>query len=474
MDGTDLPHLPVSELSRLIRAREVSPVELTEAYLERIERIDPKLGSYVTVARDEAMQAARRAEAEIGRGCYLGDMHGVPVAVKDQMWARDIRTTNGSRLLKGFVPDEDATVIARLRDAGAVLLGKLNMAEFAAGGRLEHPYGVARNPWNLEYEPGISSSGSGAATAAALCATSLGEDTSGSIRFPSSWSGVVGLRPTWGRVSRYGLLPVNWSMDAIGPMSRTVEDCAITLTPICGYDPKDPYTQDAPVPDYRKALTGNIKGLRVGLVTEMTHDKLVVPEVREAVLNATALLERLGAVVDEVSIPLDSHGRLICYTLMYVETTAAYQVWVRDRLAEFIYDAQVKFLTGSLISAQHYYKALKVRDLLRRQTLEALERFDVLVSPTMRAPAQKVQPHPMPASKEEIVDFLGKAPNQTSTASLAGIPALSVPCGFTSGENGGLPIGLQIMGRSFGEAAVLDVAYAYEQNTPWHTRKPPI
>ncbi|MFB3092456.1 MAG: amidase, partial [Dehalococcoidia bacterium] len=229
MEKADLPFLSVVELSRLLEAREVSPVELTEAYLERIEEVNPRLNAYITVASDEAMQRARLAETEIGKGNYIGPLHGIPVAVKDQMWTRGIRTTNASTLLADFVPEEDATAVARLKEAGAILLGKLNMSEFASGGRFRLPYGIPRNPWNTDYEPGSSSSGSGAATAASLCATSLGEDTSGSIRHPSSWSGVVGLRPTWGRVSRYGLFPIIWSMDQAGPMSRSVEDCAITL-----------------------------------------------------------------------------------------------------------------------------------------------------------------------------------------------------------------------------------------------------
>ena len=275
MNRAELPFLSVVELSGLVKSREVSPVELTETYLERVDRLNPRLFAYITVVADEAMAQARRAEEQIGRGEYLGPLHGIPIAVKDQMLTKGIRTTNASTLLRNFVPEEDATVITRIKKAGVVLLGKLNMSEFASGGRFMFPYGRTRNPWNTDYEPGSSSSGSGAAVGAALCATSLGEDTSGSIRHPSSWCGVVGLRPTWGRVSRYGLMPIIWSMDQAGPMSRTVEDCAITLQPICGYDPKDPNTADVPVPDFRKALTGRLpkgesgKGIRVGVVKEL-------------------------------------------------------------------------------------------------------------------------------------------------------------------------------------------------------------
>ena len=258
MDKQDIPYLSASELSRLIESREVSPVEATEAYIDRIDELDFKFNAYLTVSRREAMEAAREAERAIASGEYLGPMHGIPVAVKDQFWSKGIRSTGGSRILADFVPEEDATVIANLKKAGAILLGKTNLTEFDITG-FSHRFSTPRNPWNLEMYTGGSSSGSGAATAAFLCATSLGEDTGGSIRWPAAWCGLVGLRPSWGRVSRYGVMKGVWSMDTVGPMSRTVEDAAITLGAIAGHDPKDPYTWDSPVPDYRRALGGRRK-----------------------------------------------------------------------------------------------------------------------------------------------------------------------------------------------------------------------
>ncbi len=475
MKKADLPFLSVAEMSRLVETREVSPVELAEAYLERIEDVDSKLNSYVTVAAGSAMAEARRAEAEIAAGRRRGPLHGIPLAVKDQMWTKGIRTTNASTLLEDFVPDEDATVIARLKDAGAVLLGKLNMSEFATGGRFKYPYGKTRNPWNTDYEPGASSSGSGAATAAGLCAASLGEDTSGSIRHPSSWCGVVGLRPTWGRVSRHRLFPIIWSMDQAGPMARSVEDCAMVLTPICGFDPQDPATSRLPTPDFRAALTGDVKkGLRVGLVKELTYDDQVVPVVRDAFLAAVDRLSDLGADVEEVSIPLAPWARAIFYTHMYVEMTARYQDWVDNRLEEFDYDAQVRFLTGSLVPAHCYHKAQRLRTLLRRQALDALGSHDVLVSPTMRVPAPRIKPYLMPASKGDSRALLERAPDQTPTVPLSNLPALSVPCGFAPGEWGDMPIGLQIIGRPFEEAVILRTAHAYEQSAGWRKRRPSI
>ena len=318
MDKADIPFLSATELSRLIERKEVSPVEATEAYLERIDDLDFKFNAYLTVCRKEALQAAREAEQAIAQGNYLGPMHGIPVAVNDQLWSKGIRSTGGSRFLADFIPDEDATAIANLKKAGAILLGKTNLTEFAIGGSAER-YSSPRNPWNLDMYTGGSSSGSGAATAALLCATSLGEDAGGSIRFPAGWCGLVGLRPTWGRVSRYGVMRGVWSMDAVGPISRSVEDAAITLGAIAGYDPKDPYTWNTPVPDYRRALDGNIRGMRVGLITEQINSEVVEAEVREAVVSATSVLGELGASVEEVSLPLSRHSRLMTSIPLLVE-----------------------------------------------------------------------------------------------------------------------------------------------------------
>src|SRR5919108_1340058 len=304
MNKADIPFLSATALGELIRQREISPVEATEAYLERIDAIDGTLHSYITVCRQEALQAARAAEQELTRGEYRGPLHGVPYAVKDQFWTKGLLTTGGSTILGDFVPSEDATVVARLRAAGAVLLGKLNMSEFATGNSVHHPYGTPLNPWDLRRNPGTSSSGSGAATAACLCATSLGEDTGGSIRNPANNCGLVGIRPTWGLVSRYGMLGACWSIDIGGPISRTVEDCAVTLQAIAGYDPHDPYTANRAVPDYRAALTDGVKGIRIGVVQEAMDAEFVQPQVKAAVAQAVADLKAQGASVDQVSIPL--------------------------------------------------------------------------------------------------------------------------------------------------------------------------
>ena len=318
MNENEIAFLSVGELSRLIETREISPVEATEAYLERIDDLDFKFNAYLTVCRSQALEAAREAESAIARGNYIGPMHGVPVAVKDQIWTQGIRTTGGSRILADFVPEEDATVIANLKKAGAIVLGKTSLTEFAMGGGIER-FSPPRNPWNLDMRTGGSSGGSGAATAAFLCATSLGEDTGGSIRFPATWCGLVGLRPTWGKVSRYGVMRGIWSMDTVGPISRTVEDSAITLAAIAGHDPKDPYTSTTPVIDYRQSLEGNIRGLRIGLVREQLDDELTDSETRDAVVKATTVLGELGATVEDGSLPLTGHAALLTTIPLIVE-----------------------------------------------------------------------------------------------------------------------------------------------------------
>ena len=434
--------------------------------MERIDDLDFKFNAYLTVCRRQALQEAKEAESAIIQGNYLGPMHGIPVAVKDQIWTEGIRSTGGSRFLQDFIPGEDATVIANLKKAGAVLLGKTNLTEFAITG-FTHRFSTPRNPWNLDMSAGGSSSGSGAATGAFLCSTSLGEDTGGSIRRPAAWGGLVGLRPSWGLVSRYGVMRGVWSMDTVGPISRTVEDAAITLHTIAGHDPKDPYSWNIPVPNYREALDGNIRGLRVGIVSELINADVVHQEVRETVLKATSVLGELGAIVEEVSIPLTSQANAISSVLLAAEPAQNMEEWIKHRLQDFGHDNRNGLLTGSLIPAQAYYKAQKLRSLLRQQVLEVLESYDVLVSPTSGQTAvPRLEHDPMVTSKETAarLPFM-----RTNTFNVASAPAISVPCGFSSE---GLPVGLQIGSRPGGEEMVFKVAHAYEQSTPWHTMRP--
>ena len=464
MDKSRIPFLSATELSGLIEKKEVSPVEVIEAYLDRIDDVGFKFNAYLTVCRKEALKAAKEAEQAITGGKYLGPMHGIPFAVKDQLWSKGIRTTGGSRMLADFFPEEDATVIANLKRAGAILLGKANVTEFGITA-FTHRYSTPHNPWNLDMYTGASSSGSGAATAAFLCATSLGGDTLGSVRWPASWCGLVGLRPSWGRVSRYGFMTGIWSMDAVGPVSRTVKDAAITLGAIAGHDPKDPHTWNRPVPDYQNCLDGDIRDIRVGVVSEMLNSDGVAPEVKEAVVKAADVLGELGASVEDVSIPLSIHAPYIFPTLR-IETPMNHREGVRERLQEYGPENRRWLLTGSIIPAQAYYKAQKLRSLLRRQVHETLEKYQILLTPTCKVPAQPIQEYQPLTSKE-----MAGRPSALLTfiEALANTTAISVPCGFSSQ---GLPIGLQLGGRPGGEETVLKVAHAYEQHTPWHTRRP--
>ena len=465
MEKSELPFLSAAELSRLIASREVSPVDAAEAYLDRIDDLDFKFNAYLTVTRDMALDAARQAEREIAAGNHRGPMHGMPVAVKDQFLSAGVRSTGGSRILGDYVPDEDATVIANLKAAGAVLLGKTNLTEFAITG-FSHRYSTPRNPWDLNSYAGGSSSGSGAATGAYLCATSLGEDTGGSIRFPATWCGLVGLRPTWGLVSRYGVMRGVWSMDTVGPISRTVEDAAITLGAIAGHDPKDGHTATASVPDYQAALGGGIEGLRIGVVTEQMESDLVDPDVRNVVGRAITVLGELGSTVEEVSLPLSAVAGPISGALLAVEPANNHAKWVRENLSDYGHDVRILLQTGSVMPASYYSKALKIRELIRRQVLDALGNYDALVFPTSGRGAQPVEDDPPVTSKETSsrLPFL-----LTRLFNLASCPAMSVPCGF---DDRGMPVGLQIGGRPFSEETLFRIGYAYEQATDWHTRRP--
>ena len=465
MNTSELPFLSAGDLSRLIQSKEVSPVEATEAYLDRIASLDHRFNSYLTVMREQALADAQQAEEDIASGQHKGPMHGVPVAVKDQFWSKGVRSTGGSRILADFVPDEDATVIANLRKAGAVVLGKTNMTEFAITG-FSHRYATPRNPWNTDSYTGGSSSGSGAATAAYLCATSLGEDTGGSIRFPATWCGLVGLRPSWGLVSRYGVMRGVWSMDTVGPISRTVEDAAITLGAIAGHDPKDRYSSTVPVPDYRQALGGDLNGLTIGVITQFMESDLVEPRVRQTVSDSFATLGELGATVEEVSVPLSMDAGVASAVLLAVEPALAQQDWIKDQLQDYGHDVRILLLTGSLLPAQAYYKAQKLRTMLRQQVLDSLEKYDVLVLPTSGKGAQPLEQDQPVTSKETAsrLAFLF-----TRIFNLASCPAMSVPCGF---DDRGMPVGLQIGARPGAEETIFKVAHAYEQATAWHTMRP--
>ena len=468
----DVVHLSAARQAALIRERKLSPVEVVRAYLERIDRLDGRLRAYITVTREAALAAARRAEEAVMAGGALGPLHGVTFAVKDQFNTRGVKTTAGSRLLADNVTDDDATVVARLTAAGGILLGKLNLTEFALGGTIHYPFGQPRNPWNTDHDTGGSSAGSGAATAAALCAVSLGEDTGGSVRSPASWCGVAGHRPTWGLVSRAGCIPLAWSLDAPGPLGRTVEDCALVLGLIAGHDPRDPLTARRTVPDYRAALTGDVRGLRVGVIRELTLGNETDPEMREGVLAATRVLAGLGAVVEEVSLPLVPRAGAAFMAVCDSEGAARHLKTLRARPNDYDEGTRRRLLTAALLPAGLVQKAQQARAQIRAQIYEALRRFDVLVAPTAPRPAPTIANYTEPiASKAQAIKHFFTRRSFPTPASLAGTPAMAVPCGFSQA---GLPLSLQIIGRRFEDATVLRVGEAYERATPWHTRRPSI
>ena len=473
MDSKDIAFLSLSEQARLIQTKEITPTDVVQAYLDRIVQVDPQLNSYITVLSEDALRDAAVATDDIARGNYIGPLHGIPVGIKDQIHTKGIRTSSASKHRENFVPDGDATVVSNLKKAGAIVLGKLNMTEFAFGDPITSAFGVTRNPWDLERNPGTSSTGSGAATAACLCSTALGEDTGGSVRGPAANCGLTGIRPSWGRVSRFGVDGASWSFDTIGPLSRTVEDCAITLGAIAGHDPDDPYTWEAAVPDYRSQLDGDIRGMKVGIIKELLTDESgVANDVRDAVLMAADVLRKLGADVTEVSLPLASISGVAMRVITSVERVSLNPKMVRERPQDFHPNIRVGFMTGEIIPSQTYYKAQKTRQLVRRQVLEAFETYDVLIQPTSASPAGIMDLTPGIRSQQAAANAL-KDGNFRGLYSCAGNPALSTCCGFTEGEKP-LPLPLQIAAKPFDEATAFKIAHAYEQATEWHKRFPPI
>ena len=471
MNSTEIAFLSATDTARAIRAKEISPVDVVQAYLERVDRMDSRLAAYITVVREEALGNAQQLADRLQRGEDPGVLAGVPIAVKDQYWTKGILTTNGSKVYKDFVPTEDSTVIQRLGDAGSILLGKLNLSELAMGGTQNPHWGIPANPWNSDCTPGESSSGSGVALAAHLCAASMGEDTGGSGRGPASYCGVVGLRPTFTRVSRHGMTHMCWFMDAAAPMTKNVEDCAVMLGVIAGYDEKDPYTSRKPVPDYTSSLRNGVRGLRVGLIKELHHSHDMHPDVRGAIEASLETFRELGAEVKEVSIPLAELAGAIFVGIADTEGAGARDAILRNQPADLDQASRTRLQSAALVPAKVYNRAAKARVLLRRQFMEVMNDVDILVSATSPYPAPKHTD--LTARFEDTNDvrkrfFFRRA--YTGCYSLTGLPAISIPGGFTAD---GLPIGLQIGAAPFAEETLLRASYAYEQATPWHTRIAP-
>ncbi|MGI8422733.1 MAG: Asp-tRNA(Asn)/Glu-tRNA(Gln) amidotransferase subunit GatA [Chloroflexota bacterium] len=487
--------LTAPDARRLLFNREISSVELTRAALERIETVDSRVRAFVTVTADLALAQAAAADAALdaakGDTKATPELTGIPVGLKDLFCTSGVQTTSGSKILVGFIPPYDATVVARLRAAGAVFVGKLNMDEFAMGSSTENSGlcelmgGTTRNPWDLERVPGGSSGGSAAAVAAGECLLSLGTDTGGSIRQPAALCGVVGLKPTYGRVSRYGVVAFASSLDQVGPFSIGVEGAAMALGAIAGQDPLDSTSAGVAVPDYRAALQGGIKGLRVGVPKEYFVAG-TEPDVERSVRAAIGTLEELGAEVGEVSLPHTNYGLATYYIIAPAEVSSnlaryngtRYGLSAADvpdlweamddtRRRGFGEEVKRRIMLGTYALSSGYYdayylKAQKARTLIKQDFDRAFERFDVLAAPTSPTTAFRVG--------EKVNDPLAMYLSDVCTlpVNVAGLPGVSVPCGF---DAKGLPIGLQLIARAFDEATLLRTAYTYEQATDWHTKR---
>jgi aspartyl-tRNA(Asn)/glutamyl-tRNA(Gln) amidotransferase subunit A len=472
MPPDELCYWTIGELATKLRAKQLSPVEVTRAQLDRIEQLDPTLNAYLTVLSEQAMQEAHTAELEIVRGHYRGPLHGVPVAIKDLFEMQGVRTTAGSIILKDYVSTRDATVLARLRQHGAVVLGKLNMHEFAYGGTGVNPhYGTPKNPWVLDRVPGGSSSGSGVAVAAGLAYGALGTDTGGSVRIPASLCNIVGLKPTYGRCSRAGIIPLAWSLDHPGPMVRSVADAALMLNVIAGHDPRDPATTLRAVPDYTHGLTNDLRGVRIGIPRLVLWEDLD-PEV-ETVMNAAVqqlmrLGGRLGARVEEVTLPHMRHAVLASSIIMGAEGAAYHHERLRTVADQYGEDVRLRLKQGALLPAAAYIKAQRVREAIRRELDAIFARVDVLLTPTLPIATPTIERCTVKSGTPLPPELL-QLPRLTRPFNLTGHPAISAPCGFTQS---GMPVGMQIVGRAFDEAMVLRVAHAHEQAAPWHRQHP--
>ena len=478
----DLVTLTLRQASDLVRRREVSPVELTEACLRRIETYNPSLNAFITITRERALAAARGLEAELADGRWRGPLHGIPIALKDNIDTAGIRTTAASGVFRDRVPEEDAEVVTRLTNAGAILLGKLNLHEFALGGTssVSH-FGPVHNPWDLERHPGGSSGGSGAAIAADLCLGALGTDTGGSVRIPASCCGIVGLKPTYGRVSNRGVIPMAWTLDHVGPMCKTVEDAALMLNVLAGYDERDPVSVNRPVADYTRAVGAPTSQLRLGAPTAGFFENLH-PDIAEALDAAIAVLEGLTAGVRDVEIPPAGSVADVWNAEIY----AYHEPWITA--SPELYQAPTRALIQGTAdaSATVYAQARRHVDEVRRDIARVFVDVDLLVTPTQRNPPGPIGGGPPVPNAGRGDGGRGRGGrggrgrggasgggggglNNTAAFDIYGLPTISVPCGFTAD---GLPIGLQISGAHFDEATVIALAHAYEQATDWHRRQP--
>jgi len=479
----------IRELHHQLVSKERSAVEITQAALKRIEALEPKLHSFLCVTADRALSQAQAVDAKIATGEEIGLLAGIPIGIKDNMCTKGIPTTCASRILENFVPPYESTVTQKLADAGTVMVGKTNLDEFAMGSSTENSaYYVTANPWDVSRVPGGSSGGSAAAVAAEECTVAIGSDTGGSIRLPASFCGVVGMKPTYGLVSRFGLVAFASSLDQIGPFGRTVEDAAILLGAIAGYDPQDSTSLKVEVPDYTQSLKPDLKSIRIGVIKE-TFGEGLDSDVEQAVTKAIEQLKDLGAEIQEISCPRFRYGLPAYYIIAPSEASAnlarydgvkygfrapdpenLLDMYARTRASGFGAEVKRRIMVGTYTLSAGYYdayylKAQKVRTLIKQDFETAFEQVDVLVCPTVPSTAFKAGEKTDDPLSMYLTDLM------TITVNLAGLPGLSLPCGF---DRQGLPIGLQLIGNALREDQLFQVAYAYEQSTDWHKRSPQL
>jgi aspartyl-tRNA(Asn)/glutamyl-tRNA(Gln) amidotransferase subunit A len=474
-----LQDLTISKLSSKIKRKELSPLDVTKLFLERIERLNPAINAFVTLTPEQALSDAKAAEKEIHDGNYRGPLHGIPISIKDNIATKGVRTTAGSKVLADWVPDFDATVVTKLKEAGAILLGKTNMHEWASGGTTINPfYGTTYNPWDLKRIPGGSSGGSAAAVAASMCLASIGTDNAGSVRMPASYCGVVGLKPTYGRVSRFGDVAGTgaFSSDHFGTFTKTVEDCTLVFETIAGHDPRDPLCALEPVLEYSRSIGKDARGLRLGII-EGYFDELMVGEVKDALMRAVGVLESLGMSTTTVSIPHMNLVPAVQTCTSRVENVSAHVPHMKKRARDYSPYLLHRQICALTIPAATYLTAQRVRRVICDEFDEALKHVDVLVTPTVAIPAETIE-----ECGKGYVQYDGKQIRlDTGKGSLGtlctipfnvtGLPAISVCCGFSLA---GLPIGMQIAGAPFQEDKIFRIADAYERAAGWSRKSPQL
>jgi aspartyl-tRNA(Asn)/glutamyl-tRNA(Gln) amidotransferase subunit A len=473
MTDTSLLTLTISELAPKIRAKEISPVEVTQAALAQADRLQPTLNTFITLLHDRAMSQAKELEAAIMRGEYRGPLHGIPIGIKDNIATAGIRTTVGSKVLTDHVPIEDAEVVSRCNAAGAIMLGKENLEEFAAGSTSNNlHYGAVHNPWHIEHIPGGSSGGGGANVAACVTFASLGTDLGGSVRGPANFCGVVGLKQTYGRVSQRGLLVTSFTGDHIGPMTRSVRDSALMLQTIAGYDPLDPSTVPVPVPDFSAALSRDLHGLKMGIPSNYYFD-VIDPEVEAAVRQAITALEGLGVEMREVELPSMAYAGALRIAAM-ADSVVTHEPYLATNRQDYGPTVLYRTLAGQFVLGRDYAKALKVQRLIKEEYARVLQEVDFLVTPASPVAAWRIDAETINLAGQTYPvrgPGSGMTARCTSPSNATGLPAMSIPCGFTAA---GLPIGLQLIGRAFDEALLFQVAYGYEAISPSHGRRPAL